>query len=399
MKFRYTRYTGEDLEGINIEELVSKLSELLLSSGFNNPYGASSESYDGRPIQDLHDAILERLLSGNILASETVSRLLGDPADADQENGQSELEQLVQQIIEQMIEEGYISTRHEESDFSDAPDLSTSRFEVTDKSLDFLGYRALRDLLGPLGKSSLGRHDTRDLATGVETSSTSKPYEFGDTVNIDASGTILKAVSRLGNLDETNGTIDVEHQDLMVAQGEYQSSCATVLMLDCSHSMILYGEDRFTPAKQVALALANLINYQYPGDALNVVLFHDSAEEIPVKQLARTRVGPYYTNTREGLRLSRRILERQRKDMRQVIMITDGKPSALTQPNGDIYRNAFGLDPQIITETFREVANCRKAGIMINTFMLARDHDLVSFVGRVAAMCSGKAYFLSLIHI
>ena len=393
MKFRYTRYTGEDLEGINIEELVSKLSELLLSSGFNNPYGASSESYDGRPIQDLHDAILERLLSGNILASETVSRLLGDPADADQENGQSELEQLVQQIIEQMIEEGYISTRHEESDFSDAPDLSTSRFEVTDKSLDFLGYRALRDLLGPLGKSSLGRHDTRDLATGVETSSTSKPYEFGDTVNIDASGTILKAVSRLGNLDETNGTIDVEHQDLMVAQGEYQSSCATVLMLDCSHSMILYGEDRFTPAKQVALALANLINYQYPGDALNVVLFHDSAEEIPVKQLARTRVGPYYTNTREGLRLSRRILERQRKDMRQVIMITDGKPSALTQPNGDIYRNAFGLDPQIITETFREVANCRKAGIMINTFMLARDHDLVSFVGRVAALCSGKAYF------
>ena len=393
MKFRYTRYTGEDLEGINIEELVSKLSELLLSSGFNNPYGASSESYDGRPIQDLHDAILERLLSGNILASETVSRLLGDPADADQENGQSELEQLVQHIIEQMIEEGYIAARHEESDFSDAPDLSTSRFEVTDKSLDFLGYRALRDLLGPLGKSSLGRHDTRDLATGVETSSTSKPYEFGDTVNIDASGTILKAVSRLGNLDETNGTIDVEHQDLMVAQGEYQSSCATVLMLDCSHSMILYGEDRFTPAKQVALALANLINYQYPGDALNVVLFHDSAEEIPVKQLARTRVGPYYTNTREGLRLSRRILERQRKDMRQVIMITDGKPSALTQPNGDIYRNAFGLDPQIITETFREVANCRKAGIMINTFMLARDHDLVSFVGRVAAMCSGKAYF------
>ena len=393
MKFRYTRYTGEDLEGINIEELVSKLSTLLLSSGFNNPHGASSESDNGRPIQDLHDAILEKLLSEDILSSETVSRLLGDPADADQENGQSKLKQLVQQIIEQMIEEGYVATRYGECDFSDASDLSPSRFEVTDKSLDFLGYRALRDLLGPLGKSSLGRHDTRDLATGVETSSTSKPYEFGDTVNIDASGTILKAVNRLGNLDETNGTIDVEHQDLMVAQGEYQSSCATVLMLDCSHSMILYGEDRFTPAKQVALALANLINYQYPGDALNVVLFHDSAEEIPVKQLARTRVGPYYTNTREGLRLSRRILERQRKDMRQVIMITDGKPSALTQPNGDIYRNAFGLDPQIIAETFREVANCRKAGIMINTFMLARDHDLVSFVGRVAAMCSGKAYF------
>lgn len=399
MKFRYTRYTGEDLEGINIEELVSKLSALLLSSGFSNPHEDLLKSADGRPLQDLHDAILEKLLSEDILSSETVSRLLGDPADADQESGQSTLEQLVQQIIEQMVREGYIATGYGESHLPDTPgisadpNLSTSRFEVTDKSLDFLGYRALRDLLGPLGKSSVGRHDTRDLATGVEASGTSKPYEFGDTVNIDASGTILKAVSRLGNLDTTKGVIDVEHQDLMVAQGEYQSSCATVLMLDCSHSMILYGEDRFTPAKKVALALANLISYQYPGDALNVVLFHDSAEEIPVKQLARTRVGPYYTNTREGLRLSRRILERQRKDMRQVIMITDGKPSALTQPNGHIYRNAFGLDPQIITETFREVANCRKAGIMINTFMLARDHELVSFVRRVAAMCSGKAYF------
>jgi len=145
--------------------------------------------------------------------------------------------------------------------------------------------------------------------------------------------------------------------------------------------------------EQVALALANLIRHQYPGDALNVVLFHDSAEEIPVKQLARVRVGPYYTNTREGLRLARRVLERQRKDMRQIIMITDGKPSALTRPDGRIYRNAFGLDPFIVAETFAEVAKCRKAGIMINTFMLARDYELVSFVRRVAAICRGKAYF------
>jgi Ca-activated chloride channel family protein len=157
--------------------------------------------------------------------------------------------------------------------------------------------------------------------------------------------------------------------------------------------MILYGEDRFTPAKRVALALANLIRHQYPGDALHVVLFHDSAEEIPLGQLARVRVGPYYTNTCEGLRLSRRLLERERKDMRQIIMITDGKPSALTRPDGRIYRNAFGLDPVIVQETFAEVSACRRAGIMINTFMLARDHDLVSFVRRVAEICHGKAYF------
>jgi Ca-activated chloride channel homolog len=274
------------------------------------------------------------------------------------------------------------------------------RFEITDKSLDFLGYKALRDLLGSLGKSSLGRHDTREMATGIEASGASKKYEFGDTLNLDASGTILNAVLRTRKetkeakeTKERASGIAVDYEDLMVAQGEYQSSCATVLMLDCSHSMILYGEDRFTPAKRVALALANLIRMQYPGDALKVVLFHDSAEEIPLTQLARSKVGPYYTNTREGLRLARRILERQQKDMRQIVMITDGKPSALTRPDGRIYRNAFGLDPFIVSETFAEVAACRKAGILINTFMLARDYDLVSFVRKVAEICHGKAYF------
>jgi Ca-activated chloride channel family protein len=270
---------------------------------------------------------------------------------------------------------------------------ATYRFEITDKSLDFLGYRALRDLLGSIGRSSIGRHDTREMATGIEASGAPKAYEFGDTMNLDASGTILNAVLRTSRERAAGAGIAVDYEDLMVVQGEYQSSCATVLMLDCSHSMILYGEDRFTPAKRVALALANLIRLQYPGDALKLVLFHDSAEEIPLSRLARVRVGPYYTNTREGLRLARRILERQQKDMRQIVMITDGKPSALTRPDGRIYRNAFGLDPFIVSETFAEVAACRKAGILINTFMLARDYDLVSFVRKVAQICHGKAYF------
>ena len=365
-------------------------------------------------MQALHDAILEALFSGGVLSEEALQRLFGDPADADQEAARQQLEELIQQIIERMMEQGFITG---------APDLESERehrrgvgggtgedagpvkFEVTDKSLDFLGYRALRDLLGSLGHSSAGRHDTRDLATGVEATAASKRYEFGDTLNIDASGTILSAVQRLhaegrlpapadvGAGSSQRVTIDVDYPDLMVAQSEYQSSCATVIMLDCSHSMILYGEDRFTPAKRVALALSHLIRTQYPGDTLHAVLFHDSAEEIPLKQLGRVRVGPYYTNTREGLRLSRRILERQKKDMRQIVMITDGKPSALTRPDGQIYKNAFGLDPYIVAETFAEVAACQRAGIMINTFMLARDHDLVAFVRRVAAICRGKAYF------
>ncbi len=415
MKYRYTKFTGDPLEELDLEDLVAKLSDLLLSSGFGNPYGTSD---DDRTMQALHDAILDALFNGGVLPEETIERLLGDPADGDQSEMRSKLEELIQEIIERMGEQGYISMppdleserqrRSGRGRGQDPAQAEAVHFEVTDKTLDFLGYRALRDLLGSLGKSSFGRHDTREQATGVETTGAPKPYEFGDTLNLDAAATLLNAVAREAR-DAAHGTqhsapgtqhpapgtrrIRVTHEDLMVVQGEYQSSCATVLMLDCSHSMILYGEDRFTPAKRVALALAQLIKHQYPGDALKVVLFHDSAEEIPLAELGRVRVGPYYTNTREGLRLARRILERQPKDMRQIIMITDGKPSALTQPDGRIYKNAFGLDPFIVAETCAEVAACRKSGIMINTFMLARDYDLVSFVRRVAEICKGKAYF------
>jgi Ca-activated chloride channel family protein len=408
MKYRYTKYTGDLLDEIDLEDLVSKLSDMLLSSGFSNPWGDPSAGDEDRTMQALHDAILEALFSGGVLSEEALQQLLGEPADGDQEAARQQLEDLIQQIIDRMMEQGFITG---------APDLEGEReqrrgtgggigedagpvkFEVTDKALDFLGYRALRDLLGSVGRSSAGRHDTRHLATGVEAIAASKPYEFGDTMNLDPSGTILNAVQRLhasapGSVGAGMiGGIEVEYSDLMVAQSEYQSSCATVIMLDCSHSMILYGEDRFTPAKRVALALAHLIRTQYPGDSLHAVLFHDSAEEIPLKQLGRVRVGPYYTNTRAGLRLARRILERQKKDMRQIVMVTDGKPSALTRPDGQIYKNAFGLDPYIVAETFAEVNACQKAGIMINTFMLARDHDLVAFVRRVASICRGKAYF------
>jgi Ca-activated chloride channel family protein len=433
MKYRYSKYTGDDLDELDLEELLSKLSDLFLGSGFDNPYGIPYDGDEpGHSRQSLHDAIMEAILNGGMLSEETLERLLGkDWRDAD--DAEQRLDQLIEKIIEKLQAQGYLSGQPDlekererrEGQGGGMGNTEQYRFEITDKSLDFLGYKALRDLLGSLGKSSLGRHDTREMATGIEASGASKPYEFGDTMNLDASGTIMNAVLRTrreagGARRETRGAIRdaegaireepqnpdpasrlaprasgiaVDYEDLMVAQGEYQSSCATVLMLDCSHSMILYGEDRFTPAKRVALALANLIRMQYPGDALKVVLFHDSAEEIPLGQLARSKVGPYYTNTREGLRLARRILERQQKDMRQIVMITDGKPSALTRPDGRIYRNAFGLDPFIVSETFAEVAACRKAGILINTFMLARDHDLVSFVRKVAEICHGKAYF------
>jgi len=405
MKYKYTKYVPNLLDELDMDELMSKLSDLLMSSGFGNPRDTADDS--DRSMQALHDAILEALFNGGVLPDDLLEKMFGDKAEGSEQEMRDQLEQLIQQIIEQMKESGYIST---------PPDLEPEKarramggggegepaqvkFEVTDKALDFLGYRALRDLLGSAGHSSAGRHDTRDLSTGIEASGAPKPYEFGDVMNLDVTATILNAVKRAhenaaaGVKTGPTSGIDIDYPDLMVAQGEYQSSCATVLMLDCSHSMILYGEDRFTPAKRVAMALSHLIRTQYPGDTLHAVLFHDSAEEIPLRELGRVRVGPYYTNTREGLRVARRILERQRKDMRQIVMITDGKPSALTQPDGRIYKNPFGLDPIVIGETLAEVSACAKAGIMINTFMLARDYDLVAFVRRVAAMCRGKAYF------
>jgi Ca-activated chloride channel homolog len=405
VKYKYTKYVPNLLDELDMDELMSKLSDLLMSSGFGNPRDTGDDS--DRTMQALHDAILEALFNGGVLPDDVLEKMFGNQAEGSEQEMRDQLEQLIQQIIDQMKESGYIST---------PPDLEPEKarramggggegepaevkFEVTDKALDFLGYRALRDLLGSAGHSSAGRHDTRDLATGIEASGAPKPYEFGDVMNLDVTATILNAVKRANANAEagiqtapTEG-IDIDYPDLMVAQGEYQSSCATVLMLDCSHSMILYGEDRFTPAKRVAMALSHLIRTQYPGDTLHAVLFHDSAEEIPLRELGRVRVGPYYTNTREGLRVARRILEKQRKDMRQIVMITDGKPSALTQPDGRIYKNPFGLDPIVIGETLAEVSACAKAGIMINTFMLARDYDLVAFVRRVAAMCRGKAYF------
>ncbi len=384
----YRKYNGEDWDSLSIEELLNKLSDYLLQSGFENPYGG--RDWADRDLRELHEAILNAILQGSMLPEEALEELSSSSKNADFVD--SEVSQLVQYLISRLQREGYIRIQP-----SNAKKKGTRgsfqegqvRFELTDKALDFLGYRTLKDLLGSLGRSSFGRHDTRDLATGVEASGTTKPYEFGDTLNLNVSGTLLKAIRRNG----LAVPIDLDYPDLEVHQSEYQSSCATVLMLDCSHSMILYGEDRFTPAKKVALALSHLIRTQYPGDTLHVVLFHNSAEEIALSQLARVQVGPFYTNTCEGLRLAQRILAREKKDMRQIVMITDGKPSAVTEADGSVYRNAFGLDAHVVGMTLREVSKCRRSNILINTFMLARDSDLVAFVRNVTEICRGKAYF------
>ena len=390
MKFtRYGKYVPDPASEMSMQDLLNALSDYLLQSGFQNPYMEFYQMPSEHTLDDLRRAIEEALLNGELLDQRLQEQI-------NQMQTEGTLEQLIEELIQRMEQQDFISIEQPRDPAQQSPvagqtgaPQSQARFEVTDKSLDFLGFKTLRDLLGSLGKSSFGRHDTRDMATGVETSGASRTYEFGDMLNLDITATLKRAIRREG----LQMPLNIEYSDLQVHQCEYQSSCATVVLLDCSHSMILYGEDRFTPAKKVALALSHLIRTQYPGDSLSLVLFHDSAEEVPLSQLARVQVGPYYTNTREGLRLAQRILQRQRKDMKQIVMITDGKPSALTLEDGRIYKNAFGLDPLVVSQTLEEVSKCKRAGILINTFMLASDFGLVQFVQKVTEMCRGKAYF------
>ncbi len=380
--------------------MLDLLADYLLQSGFaggnQNFWGDPGDDPD-RSVNGLKDAILQALIESGQITPEMLQALRGEGDQVSEEKLAELLDGLVQRLVEDgmltLDAPGKVPAGHQPATGKGSVEQAAARdvqFNLTDRGIDFLGYKTLRHLLGSLGKSSVGSHDTPQLATGVESDAWSKPYEFGDALNLDVPATLANALARNGSLDVP---IDLDYGDLMVRQSEYRSSCATVLMLDCSHSMILYGEDRFTPAKKVALALTHLIRTQFPGDTIRVVLFHDSAEEIPTATLAKCQVGPYHTNTAEGLKLARRLLMAQKKDMRQIIMITDGKPSALTMPDGQIYKNSMGLDGYVIAETLREVAACRKSGIMINTFMLARDRALVEFVKRVSEISRGKAYF------
>ncbi len=397
-RFRYTKFVPRLADEVDLEQLLEQLKDFFFDSGFYSQFYPQGDP----SLTELQRALAQILSENQLLPEswrESLKKFAEDPAS----ELTREIQDLLDRILERLTEEGYLRVQSEEgsgqdpsSDVGSIGDAAaTVKFELTDKSVDFLGYKTLGELLSTLGRSSFGSHQTDQLATGVQADAPSKAYEFGDTLNLDISETLLNSVRRAG----LQIPFSLDYSDLMVYQTDYQSSCATVLMLDCSHSMILYGEDRFTPAKNVALALAHLIRARFPGDSLHIVLFHDSAQEIPLVKLPSVKIGPYHTNTCEGLRLSRRILLNQKKEMRQIVMITDGKPSAITLSDGRIYKNPFGLDPLILRQTFAEVANCRKSGILINTFMLARDYSLVEFVKRVSQICRGKAYFTSTLNL
>ena len=404
----YAKYRKGRLDALNIERLLEVLSGFLLDGGFAggphfHPYWGWSGLRDTSSLEALKQELLKALVRSGQLTREMLEELRGEgPGNP---GVRKEIADLLDRIVREMVERGYVAVDGQaggmggsageaggEGDVGHAREAAHRvNFNLTRRGLDFLGYRALRNLMSSLGRSGVGSHETREYATGVEADAGSNPYEFGDTLNLDLPATLKNAIVR----DGFDFPLDLDYKDLMVHRTDYRSSCATVLMLDISHSMILYGEDRFSPAKEVALALSHLIRTEYPGDSLRIVTFGDRAREIPLAELAKAAVGPFHTNTAEGFRLARRLLRAQKKDMRQIIMITDGKPSAITVERGRIYRNSAGLDRSILRATYREASACRRAGIPINTFMLANDPYLVRFVRRLTKIARGKAYFTS----
>ena len=248
---------------------------------------------------------------------------------------------------------------------------------------------AFEQIFSGLAKGAPGYHAIRASGDGVETLPESKPYAFGDDL------ARIDSVRSLGNaLKRTQGELELAEEDLEVFETEHQTACATVVAIDISHSMILYGEDRITPAKTVALALTELITTKYPKDHLSVITFGDRAQRIAIRDLPYLEAGPFHTNTREALQLARGLLGRQKQPNKQIILITDGKPSAITE-NGQVYKNPFGLDLRIVNLTLEEADLCRRQRIVITTFMIATDSFLQQFVDQLTKVNRGRAYFAS----
>ncbi|MCX7740126.1 MAG: hypothetical protein N2047_03780 [Meiothermus sp.] len=362
---------------------MEMIQDFLMDSGFSDPYNRYQPDPSRVPtLEDLYDALLQALLQQDRIPEEWLRE-----ARFANRKEETRLYREIQKLIQRLQDEGYIRLPEGEPPRAGQGfqgEAQEVRIELTNKSVDFLGLRSLRALLGALGKNAPGAHPTRHYAPGVESSGETKPYEFGDQPNLQVGETLKNLVMK--------GLDNLEPEDLVVELSEYTAAMNTVVLLDCSHSMILYGEDRFTPAKRVALGLAHLIRTQYPGDQVRFGIFHDSAEEVPLGRLPTVQVGPYHTNTAEGLRLARKLLRKMSGEMKQIIMITDGKPSALTLPSGQIYKNAWGLDPVILAETLKEATLARKEGIPIHTFMLAREPELLAFVKKITQITRGKAY-------
>ena len=264
---------------------------------------------------------------------------------------------------------------------------TTQGFRITPRGERRIRQDSLNEIFSTLQASGRGDHRTPVAGKGGERLSETRAWQFGDNLSdLDPLTSMSNAVKNHG-VDE----LQIDEDDLEVFEQEHLSACATVLMVDISHSMILYGEDRITPAKKIALALTQLIKTRYPRDTLDVVLFGDDAAQVPLKDLMKIQAGPYHTNTKAGLQMAQRILGTRKGVNKQIFMITDGKPSAIRE-YGRLYKNPFGLDPKIVNRTLEEAAACRRKRITITTFMLAADPALLDFVRRLTELNHGRVY-------
>lgn len=381
MQIRYSRYE-ETFDDLDTSEVMSWLKDFLLDSGFRDPYSRPGPGR-GKNRQGLYQALFKALLEHHRVPPDWPKQT---PGTQNPEEGQPM--QALRQLAQRLASEGYLHLKepwNSPGGTGGIEKAGQAHFELTQRSIDLLGFQSLRALLGGLGQGTAGLHLTSRKAPGAERTGETKNYQFGDQLNLNAAETLKRTLPK--------SPARISDDDLVVELAEDGDSMSTVLLLDCSHSMILYGEDRFTPAKQVALALAHLIRTQYPGDELHFGVFHDGAEELPLVKLAQVQVGSHHTNTAEGLKLARRILKKSGTRMKQIIMITDGKPSALMLPSGQIYKNAWGLDPLIMAGTLEQVTAARREGVPIHTFMLANEPALVTFVREIGRITRGKVYF------
>lgn len=298
----------------------------------------------------------------------------------DKEYGLTDEDMGLGDFIEALKDQGYIDR-----------DDETGVVTITTKAERGLRERSLEEIFKDLRKAGRGDHKTPYVGTGSERQPETRPYSFGDDVHdIDVTGTLQNAFKRGGI-----GDFSLQQDDFQVFETDHHTSVATVLMIDLSHSMVLYGEDRITPARKTALALAELITTRYPKDTLDIVAFGNEAWEVEMKDLPYLQVGPYHTNTRAGLERARDILRRRKNRNKQIFMITDGKPSCHFE-NGRMYRNAYGLDRKIINKVLDQAAICRREGITISTFMIARDPTLQDFVRQLTEVNAGRAYYAGL---
>lgn len=330
--------------------------------------------------QDPFDKLFDLFQQLLMISNGNVEQALQWLTDLDNEYGLTDDEFGIFDFIEELKERGYIRE-----------DSENATIIITAKTERSLRQRSLEELFKGLRRGGVGNHKTPHLGKGHEREPETRAWQFGDELSrLDNTGTLLNAFRH-----SSPDSFHLEEEDLQVHETDHYTSNSTVLMIDLSHSMVLYGEDRITPAKQVAMALSEMIMQQYAGDRLDVIAFGNDAWQVSVKDLPYLKVGPYHTNTLAGLELARHILMRHKDANKQIFMITDGKPSAMYE-NGRLYKNSFGLDRRIVNRVLDSAVQCRRDQIKISTFMIASDPYLQNFVRELSEANKGRAYYATL---